>query len=279
MGALLLILTSAKNAIVVDPAVVGQTKGVKQAWGSYYEGKNLEYRHECLRKALPVELEKTLQGSDNNKNFRVLVVACHACQHLSDETLKIACSYGVHVAVMPCCQKDLFGGSLKAFSKQVNIGIGLLIDVLTAGKVMAWTTGASANVEYEVKLRTIDRQITPQNRLILCKAKSKSQNDECKDKAINLAHQKLERAYLKAHSNSSHGEESDAVVNRWIVPTLGFKTNLSRWMRMSGNIFRTNICTKSMALGVVIGLMGSLTVTHKIRVIQHLLLLKKNSRL
>eukprot|EP00392_Amoebophrya_sp_AT5.2_P017080 g17395.t1 len=36
----------------------------------------------------------------------VLVVACHACQHLSDQTVDIAQRYGVHVAVMPCCHAD-----------------------------------------------------------------------------------------------------------------------------------------------------------------------------
>lgn len=32
---------------------------------------------------------------------RVLVVACHACQHLAEEVLDIAARFGAHVCVMP----------------------------------------------------------------------------------------------------------------------------------------------------------------------------------
>ena len=241
-------MTSAKHAVVVDPAIVGQTQGVQQAWNTYYEGKNLRFRHECLRKALPAELDEILNG-DIKKKFRVLVIACHACQHLSDETLKIACSYGVHAAVMPCCQKDLFGGSFKAFSKQIKIGVGPLIDILTAGKVMSWTTGAQSHVKYEVKLRTIDKQITPQNRLILCKAKSIK--DGSTERAVASAHEKLQRAYLKAHSNSSHHEDNDTLITRWNKATL---------------MLRSNTCIRSMTLGVVIGVVGSFIVTQRGRV-------------
>ena len=41
----------------------------------------------------------------------VLVVACHACQHLSEEVLQIAHLYRVHCAVLPCCQTDLSPGA------------------------------------------------------------------------------------------------------------------------------------------------------------------------
>lgn len=266
-----MILTSAKHAVVVDPAVVGQTNGVQQAWGTYYQGKNLRFRHECLRTALPAELDEILHGGETGKKFRVLVVACHACQHLSDETLEIACSYGVHVAVMPCCQKDLFGGSFKAFSKQVKIGIGPLIDVLTAGKVMSWTTGAQSHVKYEVKLRTIDKKITPQNRLILCKARH--QKDGLAEKALNLAHEKLERAYLKAHSNSSHHKEYNAHSKSRNHKEYDARSNsshrkeyvvlITRWIKAS---LKTKICTQSMTLGVFIGIVGSLIFKQRARI-------------
>ena len=32
---------------------------------------------------------------------RILVVVCHACQHLTDETMEIVCSYGVNCSPLP----------------------------------------------------------------------------------------------------------------------------------------------------------------------------------
>lgn len=63
------------------------------------------------KKAKVYEDAKNATGVHPISPFRILVVACHACQHLTDETLEIACSYGVHAAVLSCCQKDLSGGS------------------------------------------------------------------------------------------------------------------------------------------------------------------------
>ncbi|CAD7949309.1 unnamed protein product [Amoebophrya sp. A25] len=45
------------------------------------------------------------------KPQEILVVACHACQHLTEETIEIAQSFGVHVAVMPCCHSDRTQGA------------------------------------------------------------------------------------------------------------------------------------------------------------------------
>jgi len=108
LAALFLTFTSATKAVVIDPALVGGG-GVERAWKEdFFPQKELIYRTECLRTGLPSELEMALM---NTNPQRILVIACHACQHLSEETLDIATKYGVHVAVMPCCQKDLTEGS------------------------------------------------------------------------------------------------------------------------------------------------------------------------
>ena len=120
VAALFLVLTSARHACVIDPAQVGQEGGgVAKVWAPFYHGqKQLRYRHECLRTALPNELQRLLMTQDDTnhserdgRRLQILVVACHACQHLSEETMQIAYRYGVHCAVMPCCQTDLTPGA------------------------------------------------------------------------------------------------------------------------------------------------------------------------
>lgn len=70
-------LVTVQRAIVIDPARVGS---VQRAWESMYHPKRLEFRHFPLTSALPNVLLHECQG------LRVLVVACHACQHLSRDS-------------------------------------------------------------------------------------------------------------------------------------------------------------------------------------------------
>eukprot|EP00553_Chaetoceros_curvisetus_P002514 CAMPEP_0204616886 /NCGR_PEP_ID=MMETSP0717-20131115/4020_1 /ASSEMBLY_ACC=CAM_ASM_000666 /TAXON_ID=230516 /ORGANISM="Chaetoceros curvisetus" /LENGTH=495 /DNA_ID=CAMNT_0051630261 /DNA_START=76 /DNA_END=1563 /DNA_ORIENTATION=+ len=253
LAALFLILTSASRAVVIDPAKVGQN-GVELAWGDYYKGGNkdggrskgndnekvLDYRYECLRTGLRDELSNAIFGDEKKKIHpsRILVVACHACQHLTDETLEIACSFGVHAAVMPCCQKDLTGGSWKAAGKSLGIGIGPLLDVLVAGKVMSWASGEKSGVSYQVRMKLIDRKITPQNRIILCKAEGLHESSSMASERIK-AHEKLERAYKKAHSHPQSHSQS------------------SRHKKTFAILKRESLCIKSAALGLAAGLLLS----------------------
>ena len=196
LAALLLILSSAKEAVVVDPAVVGGRRGVQRAWGAFYSHQELRYRDECLRTGLPAELDVAL---DATAQTRVLVVACHACQHLSEEVVEIASSRGVQVAVMPCCQKD-HSRRWKALGKQLGLGIGPLMDLLLAGRATSTQCGRAAGVAYGVKVKLIDAKITPQNRLIMCQATPDPDGSGRRGK-LDAAHSKLERAYVAAHRN------------------------------------------------------------------------------
>jgi len=191
LAALFLLTTSAKFGTVVDPARVGQ---IQYAWGDFLaDGKSLRFRHECLRTGLPAELALALQHSTSD---RVLVLASHACQHLSDEVLEISCRHGVHVAVMPCCQKDPSpGSSWKMASRKLDIPIEKTMDLLLAGKCMSW---AANDVSYDVRMKFIDSSITPQNRIIVCRAVSGDKVQGCRA-GIAKAHQKLEVAYRRAH--------------------------------------------------------------------------------
>ena len=219
LGALLLLMTSATKAVVVDPADVGKG-GVERAWRKdFLHNKTLSYQYEDLRTGLPAELKRTLEAGVPRE--RILVVACHACQHLSDEILEIVCCQfpGVHAAVMPCCQKDTSpGSSWKSSSKNLQVPVAKVMDLLLAGKVMAssWgkKQGDSSNNKYvyDVRMKLIDAKITPQNRIIFCRAIKQADicYDDNKDKngtKIEKAHKKLATVYTKAHAEQTQVPE------------------------------------------------------------------------
>jgi hypothetical protein len=255
LGALLLtILPTVKRSTIIDPAQSSSIGSVELAWGEFYKKKNdnetatnanndknmnkeLTYRHECLRTGLRQELEDAIHTNSIHPS-KILVVACHACQHLSDETLEIACSYGVHVAVMPCCHKDLSGGSYKSFGTQIGMNIGMMMDILTAGKVMSWNNGRESGVKYQVKMKLIDEKITPHNRVILCKATNLEEEDLEKEK-IRQAHEKLTKAYHRAHNNAKEG--------------------VSRIQKK----IKSSVCVKSLGIGLAAGVLLSIGLSRR----------------
>ena len=225
LAALFLVLTSAQTAFVIDPHLVENGKNlIEDAWkNSFFPNKSLHYFQECLRTALPRQLKNILQSVPCH---RILVVACHACQHLTDDTISIAESYGVHIAVMPCCHKD-HDGTWKSVVNNIRkrtelqehknddeahrkqrtskiqphlLDIGLVMDIATAGKMSSPYAGKNAGVMYKVKIKFIDPSITPQNRLIVCKSIPVLHD---KNSRVEAAHKRLQKAYNKAHAESS----------------------------------------------------------------------------
>lgn len=185
LAALILMSTSAREAIVVDPAMCASgVKGVAAAWGHLYSDKILRYRNEDLESCLADEIQK-MRSKYGITSDRILVVACHACQHLTSDTLEIARSEGVNVCVMPCCQKDTTGGSIKSFAKSLSIDIGIVMDIMTAGEMSNY---------YTVRLKLIDASITPQNRMIMCKVR---EHGDRRDNERSRA--RLRSAYHAAH--------------------------------------------------------------------------------
>ena len=215
-AALFLVLArKCRTATVIDPAVVKSKEGIQQAWSPFWNNRNydgesepkrLNYRHECLRTGLRAELEEILKNKHTEPRS-VLVVACHACQHLTDETMQIASEFGVNVACMPCCQKD-HDGSWKSLAKNMKQPVGVIMDLLSAGKMMAWETGSKASVKYQVKMKLIDERITPlHNRIILCKALDR--NEDCDDVKTKRAHAKLTKAYSRAHRQQGREDRAE----------------------------------------------------------------------
>eukprot|EP00522_Entomoneis_paludosa_P004969 CAMPEP_0172470522 /NCGR_PEP_ID=MMETSP1065-20121228/66564_1 /TAXON_ID=265537 /ORGANISM="Amphiprora paludosa, Strain CCMP125" /LENGTH=293 /DNA_ID=CAMNT_0013228489 /DNA_START=256 /DNA_END=1134 /DNA_ORIENTATION=- len=199
LAALFLLLTSAQSACVIDPARVGKG-GVAKAWSKIYSdqhNKSLIYRHECLRTGLPSELEMAI-NTQGIAPQRILVVACHACQHLSEETIQISQKYGVHCAVAPCCQKDsTMGSPWKQTARNLNVNFATTMDLLLAGKSSATTAQGKS---YSVRIRVIDPKITPQNRIIVCRCHTDAEMMErATNSEVETAHRKLERTYRRAH--------------------------------------------------------------------------------
>jgi 8-oxo-dGTP pyrophosphatase MutT (NUDIX family) len=250
LAALLLIMTSAREAVVVDPADVGG-QGVLKVWGGYLKGgdKKLRYRYECLRTGLPAELDHALLKTSDRR--RILVVACHACQHLSDESLSVACRYGVCAAVMPCCQKDTSpGSSWKIMCKSLGLPFATSMDILLAGKAMSWNAGAAADTTYDVRMRTIDKKITPQNRIILCRPNSIEKESEALRRKVK-ADNKLVGAYRRAHGKEIMSQNNDG----------GRASKEQRRISMA-NLMTTNSLSQ-IGLGITIGVLLSTLYHHR----------------
>lgn len=184
LAALLLMRTSAQKAVVVDPHA--HVDRIQSVWSDYLQGKELSSKIEPLRTGLPSVLQVATKGISPD---RIWVVACHACQHLSDETVSIAQRFGTHVAVLPCCQK--LPDTWKSVTSQLSIPVAHTADLLLAGKAMA-------DARYTVRMKVLEQAKTPQNRLIV----GRIGRD---DKVTTVADDKLTRAYRRAHA-SMHGD-------------------------------------------------------------------------
>eukprot|EP00899_Mesostigma_viride_P018137 jgi/Mesvir1/26324/Mv22504-RA.1 len=115
------------------------------------EGCPLECIWGDLRDELPTLLER-LPGD-------TLVLACHACSHLTDIILDICATKRVDFAVMPCCHKDRDGNQVTVAAASLGIPMAAAMDLVRFGRMQ--------QLGYTVRWRTIDPAITPHNR-ILC---------------------------------------------------------------------------------------------------------------
>ena len=112
---------------------------------------------------------------------------------------------------MPSCQKDSSGGYWKSVAKKMNVPIAIVMDILLAGKAATWPVRRD-QPGYDVRIKVLDQTITPQNRLILCRATGGScpssssmtmlPNDNIsRNTTIGKAQERLQRAYRRAHDN------------------------------------------------------------------------------
>lgn len=89
----------------------------------------------------------------------------------------------------------------KRLVKDASLPIGVIMDLLVAGKMLGWETGSKAGVIYDVKMKLMNESISQQNRMVLCKALERDAGNRNgqDDRRKALAHEKLTRAYTRAH--------------------------------------------------------------------------------
>ena len=132
----------------------------------------------------------------------VVVVACHACQHLSAEVARVCIRDERDFAVMPCCHKDPHG-EMKSAAAALGISLGTVMDLALIGSIQ----GAG----HRASLRTIDESITPQNRVVigLCGQTRDRAPRIPMSTSLEERETRMERAYIRAHKNHSEGANSE----------------------------------------------------------------------
>ena len=89
-----------------------------------------------------------------------MVVACHACSHLSDSAIDACIEARCDFAVMACCHKDhLTANQMALVAKTLKINVHEAVDVARLGGIVARG--------FDCRWRTIDAAITPENRILI----------------------------------------------------------------------------------------------------------------
>ena len=159
IGMLFLAFKRAKHALVLDIKARKATALMHEAWRDFIPENAVGVREGDLRDTLP----EVLATHDPSA---VLVVACHACAHLTDVVLETAAAYNVDVAVMPCCHRDgaadVDRGNIARAAKSIGTSLGNAMDLCRMGRMQSQG--------YDVRWREIDVSITPQNHMLICLA-------------------------------------------------------------------------------------------------------------
>lgn len=152
------------------------------------------------------------------------------------------------------------GGSRGNGDRHGSLSIGALLDVLAAGKMMSWNAGLRSGVRYSVKMKLMDETISRQNRIILCKALERAVDETCderggrgmKEKRKEMSHERLTRAYGRAHRLPIEGGHSRVakVPPSWRDYTI---TLMGGW------------CLRSLLAGICVGTIVSLSISSFVR--------------
>lgn len=193
----LILSTATRTATIIDPAPPDSHHRLQQAWERHVPShKSITYQRAPLQTALGPAIAALLKTHPASS---ILVVACHACQHLTTSLLTITSLYGIAAAVMPCCQVP--SQSLKAFARNGNLDPAMLADVSCVGVM--------EEKGYEVCIKALTKASTPMNRIISCKFRTggKKENGD-------VVVKKLEDAYFRAHRqlDEKHRQRGD---NGW----------------------------------------------------------------
>ncbi|CAJ1362607.1 unnamed protein product [Effrenium voratum] len=192
LGMLFLAHGLAKEALVIDRSEPASHKQLRQAWDEFLP-KSIAYDQRPLQEALPCAVQE---------KKRLLVVACHACQHLARQIIDCCLGAQVAFAVCPCCPKD---GSIQAAAKALNVDFPTAMVLAELGRL--------SGLGCAVHLRTFDAEISPQNRVLLGRPGLALERE-----GERSAEERLRRAYDRAHHpSSSEGRAAGLWSNQEVV--------------------------------------------------------------
>ena len=190
-----------RRALVLDPFQPRSFGSVREAWAPWLsagrpgaasasasaQSPSVAYDERALEDALPA-----LIAAAHAAGERVCVVACHACAHLTTRIVDIcmrAPSGAVAFAVMPCCHKD-HSNHQKQAAKALGVELGVAMDLVLFGRAL--------ERGYEVRVRTIDREISPHNRIVVG-LPPRGGDGGGAAASVDAAEEKLRAAYVRVH--------------------------------------------------------------------------------
>ena len=147
LACLALAYGKALDAVVIDSHRPNSHDALVRAWSTGDDARAPRYIEQPLQTALP---EVLAEGRPT------LVLACHACAHLTEQIVAICAAAKADFCVMPCCQRP--PTSVKTAMHELKIPSTVAMDLVMIGRCQ--------QLGYEVHLKLVDEKITPQNRLI-----------------------------------------------------------------------------------------------------------------
>jgi hypothetical protein len=200
-----------RRALVLDPFQPRSFDSVREAWAPWLsagrpgaasasasasasaQSPSVAYDERALEDALPA-----LIAAAHTAGERVCVVACHACAHLTARIVDIcmrAPSGAVAFAVMPCCHKD-HSNHQKQAAKALGVELGVAMDLVLFGRAL--------ERGYQVRVRTIDREISPHNRIVVG-LPPQGGGGAGAAASVGVAEEKLRAAYVRVHRTTNVG--------------------------------------------------------------------------
>lgn len=212
---LCLIFRVAESALVIDPCQPLSHQALLRMWapllGIHIQSadakeelslEELLYDRRDMHLALPEQIARLMQAGAAREE--IIVVACHACAHLTTSILDICSDLRVRVCVMSCCHKDRSPFAVKGVAKTLGMPLGAAMDLITMGRMI--------ERGFDVRWRSIDPEITDQNRILCCFPKSEEQLETERQQREEETKQRTERlltVYNAAHRTVAHRESSD----------------------------------------------------------------------
>jgi len=206
----------ARRTLIIDRHCPKSHEALVRAWkpflGSAAEtGETsldvVSYDERALQDALPDAIANCQGGS---QACQVLVVACHACQHLASNIIDCCLAARVNFAVCPCCPKDSAGGIQDA-ARMLGIDFGSAMVLAEMGRLRD---------QCSVHLRTFDSEISPQNRVIWGSVSATGAAIVAgRSAGVEVAEQRLRWAYDRAHRRPQ--SEATSLAKSSNAPVLG----------------------------------------------------------